>query len=427
MKKSILTIGVLVIISGIGIFAVFAADQIKTTESLVYSSNTSINSVVNPPFTLYLGDNLSGVTSPVKSLYFVASGVYTGNGTVDFKIDSDATTQQTFTLPNVGATPTPFEFIYKDPSNKINPTSAGSYDYTLNVTPSGVTMYGLGIKMSETHRYVPASCDDGASANEKIKTTESLVYSSNTSINSVVNPPFTLYLGDNLSGVTSPVKSLYFVASGVYTGNGTVDFKIDSDATTQQTFTLPNVGATPTPFEFIYKDPSNKINPTSAGSYDYTLNVTPSGVTMYGLGIKMSETHRYKPPACGAGLAPYGDLISAVFDSTVVGGAGYNSVLWKGTLGTGNTGKVRFQFAASNSNTGPWSYYGGNTCGASDWFDPLGPDATIELKGTSITTCQEEWNNKRYFRYKVQICSDDCIASGTYTPTVNDIIVSWAP
>lgn len=137
----------------------------------------------------------------------------------------------------------------------------------------------------------------------------------------------------------------------------------------------------------------------------------------------MSETHKYKPATCG-GMPILGDLVSAGFDSTAASGAGYNSVLWKGTLGTGGTGRVRFQFAASDSSTGPWNYIGGATCAGGDWFDSGAPDTSVELKGS---TCQTEWNNKRYFRYKIRICSNDCSSAGTYTPTVNDVIVNWAP
>ncbi|OGI85868.1 hypothetical protein A3A05_00720 [Candidatus Nomurabacteria bacterium RIFCSPLOWO2_01_FULL_41_12] len=262
-----------------------------------------------------------------------------------------------------------------------------------------------------------------AFAADQMKTTEIVIADSAVAISTNQTYPFTLYIGDNLTGVTAPLKSLQFIASGVYTGNGTIAFMIDGDAATTKTFTLPDVGTTPTYFKIDYKDTTDKINPTSAGSYDYSLNFNPSGVTVYGLGIRMSETHRYKPPTCG-GMPIYGDLTSAVFDSTATGnGAGYNSVLWKGTLGTGGTGKVRFQFAASTASAGPWNYYGGATCGALDYFEAA-PDTPIELKGTS---CFSAWNNKRYFRYKIRICSDDCVAAGTYTPTVDDVIVSWSP
>ncbi len=423
MKKRIITIGVLLIIGGASALAVFASNQVRTNETLIYSVNTAVSTAQNAPFTLYIGDSLIGVTNPVKSLYFVVSGVYTGNGTVDLRIDSDIATLQSFTLPNVGAVPTPFEFIYKDPSNKISPTSAGSYDYTLNMTPSGVTIFGLGIKMSETHRYAPPSCADGDAANEKIKTTDALIYSVNTAVSTAQNATFTLYIGDSLIGVATPVKSLYFALSGVYTGNGTVDLRIDSDIATLQSFTLPNVGAVPTPFEFIYKDPSNKISPTSAGSYDYTLNMTPSGVTIFGLGIRMSETHRYKPPSCGG--VPYGDLTSAVFDTAAIGGVAYNSIMWKGAEGTG---KIKFQLATSNSLSGPWSYMGGATCLNADWYDtgtsPTGgADKPIEISCAGVNH-----NNQRYFRYKIRICMmSNCIDAVGTSPVVNDVVVNWAP
>jgi hypothetical protein len=262
-----------------------------------------------------------------------------------------------------------------------------------------------------------------AFAADQMRTTETLVADSASAVSTNQSYPFTLYIGDNLTGISNPVKSLQFITSGVYTGSGSITFMIDGDGATSRTYTLPNAGSTPTYFELKYKDTTNKINPSSAGSYDYTLNFNPSGVTVYGLNIMMEETHRYKPPTCG-GMPVLGDLTSAVFDSTNVGsGAGYNSVLWKGSLGTGGTGKVRFQFAASTASTGPWNYYGGATCGSQDWFEST-PDNPIELKGTS---CFPAWNNKRYFRYKIRICSDDCVSAGTYTPTVDDVIVNWSP
>ena len=298
--------------------------------------------------------------------------------------------------------------------------------------------------MSESHRYAPPACADGAPANEKIKTTDTLVYSSDTAVSSAVNPSFTLYVGDNLSGVTNPVKSLYFVASGIYTGNGTINFKIDSDAATGATFTLPDVGTTPTPFEFIYKDPSNKINPTSGGSYGYILNITPSGVTLYGLGIKMSESHRYAPPACGT-FPVEGKLVSAVFETTGSSlGAAYNSIMWKGQLAgpSYDQGKVRFQIATSNCaggqtdvgcTVGGWGsgdsdYKGGATCSNAGWYDP----ATINAQSQNIPieiTCapSQSQNNKRYFRYRIQICSNDCVSAGTASPVVTDVVVNWAP
>ena len=403
---------------------VFALDQLKTTDTLVTTSSSALSAASSTTITLYIGDNLSGISNPVKSIFLTVSGVYTGGGTLALGLNGNSATTKTFTLPSVAA-PTPFELIYKDPANTINPTSAGSYTYTLNITPSGIIIYDFGASMSETHRYTPPTCPDGSSANQKLKTTDTLVTTSSSALSAASSTTITLYIGDNLSGISNPVKSIFLTVSGVYTGGGTLALGLNGNSATTKTFTLPSVAA-PTPFELIYKDPANTINPTSAGSYTYTLNITPSGIIIYDFGASMSETHRYQPPSCGGGYAISGQLTSAIFDTTGTStGAAYNAFLWKGVMGIGQgPGKVRFQLATSDSTSGPWSFYGGTTCAVGDWFDPGGPNIPIEIKGSN---CITQFNNKRYFRYQVQICSLDCVSAGNSTPRVDDLIVNWAP
>ena len=127
----------------------------------------------------------------------------------------------------------------------------------------------------------------------------------------------------------------------------------------------------------------------------------------------------------GGTLPITGTFTSSVFDSAITGGAAFNSIMWKGTAGTG---RVRFQFAASSANTGSWTYYGdgGAGCGTgvSDYFDSTGPNNPVELKGS---TCVSNWKNKRYYRYKLKICSNDCLVTGTTSPTVTNVIVNWSP
>ncbi len=422
----------LLLAGGVGTLQVLAADQVRTTETLVYASSTSVSSSVDAPFMVYVGDNLAGITSPVKSLYFSASGMYSGGGSLTVTIDSDAATSQVFTLPAVSQ-PTPFEVVYKDPSGKINPPSAGSYSYTLNLVPSGVTLTTFGVRMVETHRFAPAACPDGTT--QKMKTNDFLVFSSDAAVAAERTDSFTLYLGDNMAGITDPLKSLQFTVVGVYTGGGTVTLSLNSDAATAETFTLPSVSA-PTQYELLYTDPTRSISPTSGGSYTYTFTTVPSGVTLYQLSVIARETHRYVPPACG-GMPIKGELYSGVFDTTAsTTGASYNSLLWKGVLGGPSTdqGHVRFQLAAADCSngatnppactTGSWSFVGGNTCTVSDWFDPGAPDTPYDLQSSS---CIAAWNNKRYYRYAVELCSDDCSTAGSYTPRVDDVIVNWSP
>jgi hypothetical protein len=274
--------------------------------------------------------------------------------------------------------------------------------------------FGLTIFFLKTNNIVIAA--------DQMKTTEYVVYSSNTQISSQVDAAFSVYIGDDVTGVVNPVKSIFYTVTGVYTGGGTLAFSLNSDASTTQTFVLPAV-ANPTYFELIYVDPANKINPQTAGTFSYTLNIVPSAVTISAVGVKGTVTHEYTPPAC-AGYPPTGELISNVYENEgTADGMALNSLLWIGSLGgpASDVGRVRFQFAASDNPTGPWTFIGGSTCASGDWFEPGEPDLPIEFG------CYADYNNKKYFKYKIQLCADDCVVGGDYTPTVDEVVVNWSP
>jgi len=397
-----------------------AADQMKTLEYLIATSDSQVSTATDTPFYIYIGDDISGVSNPIKSAHVTLSGTYTGGGQIALEIDSDAASESIYSLPTV-ANPTPFEIAYKD-TGRIDPATAGIYFYTLNIAPSGVTISGLAAKIKISYRFTPVVCDDGSPSSEKIKTLEYYVKDFPAQISTATDTPFSVYIGDNISGVTDPVKSAHFTLAGIYTGGGQLVLEIDSDAASAMSFSLPTV-TNPTPFEIIYDDSTAKVNPVSAGTYNYTLNLTPSGLVFSGLGIKFKITHRYKPPACGSGYPPTGQLYSIVLDTTGTSGPAYNSVLWKGALGgpSQNQGKVRLQLSASNSSSGPWSYVGGTTCSSGDWFEAAA-DTPVEIR------CFSQLNNRRYFKYRLQLCSmSDCFSSGFYTPQVDEVVVNWSP
>jgi len=264
----------------------------------------------------------------------------------------------------------------------------------------------------------------GTLAANQIKTTETFIVDSEVSVNALLSQPFSFYLGDDLSGLTDPVKSAHVAVSGVYTGNGTLEVQLDANPAQQ--FTLANVGATPTPFEILY-NATGQINPQSAGTYAYTLHLTPAGVTVYGLGAKLVETHRYKPPPCG-GFSPTGYIESDTFDTGITDGAAYNSLLWNGALGGAgqNVGHVQLQIATSNSSAGPWNatdFKGpGPLCDNTAYYESAaGTPMEIDLACASM-------QNKQYFKYKIRICSaNDCTSAGATTPTVTDVIINWSP
>jgi len=404
---------------------VFAADQMKTTQTFVGDSGSAVSgTTLNKTFNLYIGDNISGVNNAVKSAFFTVSGVYTGGGeTLDFTINSDNNTRKQFYLPSVSS-PTHFEILYKDPINKINPTTGGSFQYTLNIiVPASTTIYGLGAKLTTTYRYIPNVCQDGQPANEKIKSVQSFVGSSTVAISSQIDKIFSIFIGDNINGVSNPVKSVYFTVSGFYTGGvGILLLRINSDISTSKAFSFPVV-TKPTFFEILYKDPANTINPSTAGNYSYTLNIIPSGITIYGFGAKATTTYRYKPPTCGG--VTTGELVSAVFETTAISdGPAFNSIMWKGTLGSG---KVRLKIATSDSSSGPWEFRGPDpdcsllSSSDTDWY-VVAPDVPLEIG------CISYHNNKRYFKYKIQLCmASNCTTTGATSPTVEDVIVNWSP
>lgn len=159
---------------------------------------------------------------------------------------------------------------------------------------------------------------------------------------------------------------------------------------------------------------------TTLGSISSSTNSHVGDPTVYARKICATSSN---PPVSGI-------LTSSVFDTGITtGSVGYNSIMWKGTLGgSGQTnGKVRFKFAAETAPTGDnssiWNYFG-VTCNPLAWFETTGPD-----KPTELPNCA--WNNHRYFRYQVQICSTaTCLPTdvGIYpSPVVNDVIVNWSP
>lgn len=107
-----------------------------------------------------------------------------------------------------------------------------------------------------------------------------------------------------------------------------------------------------------------------------------------------------------------GILTSSIFDTGVSSGAGFNSILWQGSLGS--DGAVKFQIAFSDSSSGPWTYYGPTS--TSDWYQP-NPNVSISFAITGSANPQ----NRKYIRYKVNL------STISTTPQVNDIIINWSP
>ena len=111
MKKYFIVLFFISILAVFFVIAkVFAVDQMKSVEFYAVGSDAPISSQVNQQFSIYIGDNISGITNPVKSVYFIVTGVATssGSGSLEFKIESDTATSKVFSFPDVASAPTPF-------------------------------------------------------------------------------------------------------------------------------------------------------------------------------------------------------------------------------------------------------------------------------------------------------------------------------
>ena len=106
------------------------------------------------------------------------------------------------------------------------------------------------------------------------------------------------------------------------------------------------------------------------------------------------------------------ELTSSILDTGVSGGAGFNSLLWQGDLGTGGT--VKFQIAFSNNQAGSWTYYGSSS--TSDYYLP-NPGVSIDFPTTDLASPQ----NYRYIRYKIYLSTTET------SPQIDDIIINWSP
>ncbi|MDP3902055.1 MAG: hypothetical protein Q8Q21_00520 [bacterium] len=244
-----------------------------------------------------------------------------------------------------------------------------------------------------------------------------------TPLNGTDDRSFTFSIGDPLDDI----KSAFIEIKGVADPSSVnLDVAVDNSASTpvsyDATYIINSTGR-PTSFS-VNHDVTNyfKTFAREAGEYTRYIHLKTNNIVNL-VNAKLTITYtKIIPPTQTGTYVVSGLVYSSIFD-TGTSGAAYNSILWKGSLGTGNTGKVRFQMATSNSSSGPWNYIGGAGCDGSGWFEPASPYANTpaEIK------CYPQLNNKRYYRYKVQICSNDCDTGGDYTPTVTDVVVSWSP
>ncbi len=133
--------------------------------------------------------------------------------------------------------------------------------------------------------------------------------------------------------------------------------------------------------------------------------------------------------------ATSGNLISSTFDTGFSGGVKINSVLWRGSLGSGGTNNVKFQIATANCSNGATDpptcttstgWGGSKTSGDGAFIGSDGTSSTyygpMATNAPSVTPTNQH-SNKRYFRYKIFLDKD----ASSSSPTVQDVMINYSP
>ena len=290
----------------------------------------------------------------------------------------------------------------------IDPTTSNSKASTSGTT--GAFTASISGLTKNTQYYVRAYAINNAGTS----------YGDNVNFTTLIEPTVTTQAVTDITTTTATGNGNITSAGG-----DTVDTRGIVYDTTSHSSDPGNVA----PASSLYPSKVEETGSFSEGAFSSGVTGLTEGTTYYvrayshnSIGYSYGGEVSFSTSSNVGGMPVSGTLTSSVFDTANSSSIGYNSIMWKGTLG--GEGKVRFQFASSSSSSGPWNFYGGSTCSSGDWFDPLGPDTPIEIKEGS--GCLGAWNNNRYFKYKVQLCSKDCVDVGTSTPTVDSIIVNWS-
>lgn len=261
---------------------------------------------------------------------------------------------------------------------------------------------------------------------KQTKTTKFFILQQTADITSgnQIDQNFSIYIGEQSPVIKSAIIELRGIRINPGAGPA-ITVSIDDTALTlrQKTYNLDTASGAK-PFRFFY-DATAYISSqiTGTGNWNSTTSVKAVDVTLSVLSARIYLTYQFTPPSEGG--ATTGELISAVFDTTGISdGPAYNSILWKGSLGSG---KVRLKLAASSSPAGPWEFRGPEpdcsllASSDSDWY-VASADSPLEIG------CVSYHNNKRYFKYKIQLCmAPDCVSSGAVSPSVDDVVVNWSP
>ena len=227
-----------------------------------------------------------------------------------------------------------------------------------------------------------------------------------------VSQPFTISIAEDNPRITSAFIEIKGSARAPASTTGIVNVKLDSDP-----YSSYNLAVSAKPQKFTIDHDITSIISADflgiPGSKNYTLYIGNDNFDTTNLSARLILTYKYTKST--GNLPVSGFITSSTVDTNIIQGAAFNSIMWNGNL---NGGKVRLQLASSASDLGPWIFKGPD-CASSSYYEN---DANMPNKIKCL-----DHNNQRYFRYKIILCSNNCISSGSNNPSVNNVIINWSP
>lgn len=413
MRKILLCLTLLLL----GVFLLGSARAANETKSLTYFVGQATSSVtsVSFPFSFYLGDD----APVVKGAFFEIEGISPNSAalTIDATLSGGSgSCALSRTLDTNGARNS-FRMRY-NVLDCINISGKGDYSRTLNLA------FGSAVDVVTSHFIITYQYSTPSSQGSSAVRTVWFAADTGTATSTISSGqnfvfPFTIYVGDTLTSL----KGAFFEVSGISaaTGGTTLSLSLGGGSGTCAISRTIDTTGRHNAFTFRY-DVTSCIDIPAKGSYSRTLTINSASSNISIYSAHLALTYTFTPPVSG-GYVPSGILISPVFDTGTANGASFNSILLKGPTTSGT--KVRAQFAASNtSSTNSFTFIGPDCTANTYYYDATlpGTDTPYEIG------CPGDHNNKRFFRYKLMLCSaSDCTSAGSVTPEVQEVIVNWSP
>ncbi len=394
----------------------------KTVEFFIgQDSAIEINAQISFPFSIDIPES----SIEIKSAIIEISGVSyndAGNQIVNVDLEKDPDPQGAgtdYTLAG-NSKARNFALNYDGSPIILSADFPGAKNYTLFLKGASETGNGT---FSVSSAKLVLTYNHSVSGVNFLKTTKFFVGQEpgNTPDGIVVSKDFILAISEQ----NPVIQSVFIEASGIAKGSniGAINISI-VDQGQPAVYDSYNLDLGPilsnTRFLARYDALANILSSSFPGSKDYALYLKGDGFSTNLWNAKLVITYKYS--AITGNLPAVGYVISSTFDTGAAKGAAYNSLMWKGSLNGGAAGQVGLQLAAADFSAGPWNFKGPDCTSGSIYTADADTPIPVEI------ACALDYNNKRYFRYKIILCSSaDCATAGNINPEVDEVVVNWGP